>query len=231
MSFDSQHGVPVNSGFHRPPKPEDFGLSLADVQRHWQASDRRHFRQSVLAGVGIVTVLAVGFVVGHMLFGDAGNLFALLVLPFTCIVVISLIGALLGKLPDKWLALFRRKKPKGGTPHGFDQYYAARASYMRTWGQDSRPVVVGNVSTHIQTKEDYEDYLHTDHWYNVRSKALRRANMRCQVCSSRNSLQVHHCNYSCLGEEKPRDVLVMCASCHKKRHDPKQEGAQWSTSS
>ena len=67
----------------------------------------------------------------------------------------------------------------------------------------------------------YSEYLKTDHWLGIRSLALRRASYKCQLCSSREFLQVHHNNYSRLWCEWPEDVIVLCDSCHEKHHKGK----------
>lgn len=65
----------------------------------------------------------------------------------------------------------------------------------------------------------YSEYLTTGHWVGIRSLALRRAGHKCQLCSSREKLQVHHNNYSRLWCERPEDVIVLCDSCHEKHHN------------
>ena len=64
----------------------------------------------------------------------------------------------------------------------------------------------------------YSEYLKTDHWVGIRALALRRAGHKCQLCSSRKFLQVHHNNYNRLWSEWPEDVLVLCDQCHEKHH-------------
>jgi 5-methylcytosine-specific restriction endonuclease McrA len=66
----------------------------------------------------------------------------------------------------------------------------------------------------------YRLYLLTEHWQAVRHRALVTAEYRCQECAGGTSLQVHHKTYDRLGEELPADVAVLCASCHKARHQP-----------
>lgn len=70
----------------------------------------------------------------------------------------------------------------------------------------------------IKGRVDYEDYLQSDHWKKVRSNALKRAQKRCQLCSSRKRLEVHHNTYANLGHESPADVIVLCHQCHGKHH-------------
>lgn len=65
----------------------------------------------------------------------------------------------------------------------------------------------------------YSQYLRTEHWQDVRKRALKRANFACQLCNSRSALQVHHRTYENRGQEENRDVIALCANCHAKFHD------------
>lgn len=65
----------------------------------------------------------------------------------------------------------------------------------------------------------YRAYLRTEHWQQVRSDALKRAEHRCQLCSREDSLQVHHRDYKRRGCERNADVFVLCAVCHEEFHD------------
>lgn len=65
----------------------------------------------------------------------------------------------------------------------------------------------------------YKEYLQTDHWKNVRKRALFRANYKCQLCGSKENLNVHHNTYENRGEEKDEDLVVLCENCHGKFHD------------
>ncbi|HVE23098.1 MAG TPA: HNH endonuclease signature motif containing protein [Acidocella sp.] len=65
----------------------------------------------------------------------------------------------------------------------------------------------------------YADYLQSAEWAEIRRKAYARAGYKCQVCGKQDKLNVHHNNYPPRGTESPRDLLVMCESCHQKFHD------------
>lgn len=64
----------------------------------------------------------------------------------------------------------------------------------------------------------YSEYLQTEHWYHVRSRAISRAQRRCQVCNSGHRLEVHHRTYENRGDEGRLDVIVLCRNCHAKFH-------------
>ena len=65
----------------------------------------------------------------------------------------------------------------------------------------------------------YQEYLQTEHWRNKRYEALKRANHKCQLCGSKENLQVHHNTYDNRGNEKDEDLIVLCEICHGKFHD------------
>ena len=69
-----------------------------------------------------------------------------------------------------------------------------------------------------QRQLEYREYLKTDHWLEIRDKALQRAGHKCQVCGYNKNLQVHHNTYKNLGHEKPSDLVVLCWKCHKTFH-------------
>lgn len=81
----------------------------------------------------------------------------------------------------------------------------------------------------------YNAYLQTDHWKEVRDKALEYAEFACQLCNESDmKLNVHHRTYKNLGNEKPCDVTVLCEECHcnfhkitkLKRNNPKHSGGK-----
>lgn len=62
--------------------------------------------------------------------------------------------------------------------------------------------------------KSYAAYLRTEHWRRIRSRKLEQADHRCEVCGSRIQLQIHHRTYDRLGNERPRDLQVLCEICH-----------------
>jgi len=69
---------------------------------------------------------------------------------------------------------------------------------------------------------NYYDYIKSDKWKKRANDARRRANFHCQICNSSKNLHVHHRTYERLGNEKPTDLIVLCAECHKLFHDNKK---------
>ena len=73
--------------------------------------------------------------------------------------------------------------------------------------------------TKKNAKEEYKEYLNSDHWKSIRLKALDRAGHKCQLCSSKECLNVHHNTYINRGHEDLKDLVVLCRECHKKFHN------------
>jgi len=69
----------------------------------------------------------------------------------------------------------------------------------------------------------YKEYLQTDHWKETRKKALHRANYKCQLCSNKDALNVHHNTYENRGQEKDEDLIVLCQECHAKHHEKSED--------
>lgn len=72
-----------------------------------------------------------------------------------------------------------------------------------------------------QRQLEYREYLKSNHWKEVREAALERADYKCQLCSNKEYLNVHHNNYKNLGHEDPNDLVVLCRNCHRKFHNVK----------
>lgn len=68
-------------------------------------------------------------------------------------------------------------------------------------------------------------------WHSAVPAALIRADHKCQECSSPHQLDVHHIDP--LGDEprhfsiknKPENLVVLCRSCHRKRHTKPKKGS------
>jgi hypothetical protein len=69
------------------------------------------------------------------------------------------------------------------------------------------------------TPNNYNEYLQTPEWQNIRKEALQRAGYKCQLCSEIRLLHIHHNTYENIGNENPKDLIVLCESCHAKFHN------------
>ncbi|WP_354005557.1 HNH endonuclease [Paenibacillus polymyxa] len=66
----------------------------------------------------------------------------------------------------------------------------------------------------------YKDYLGGRHWQNVRKRfAESKFKNECNVCKSKNKLNLHHKSYKRVGKERLNDLVYLCESCHNKAHE------------
>jgi len=53
----------------------------------------------------------------------------------------------------------------------------------------------------------------------LRLHVLQRDAWRCQICDSRQNLEVHHKNFrSQLGSDDDFNLITLCARCHERLH-------------
>lgn len=66
---------------------------------------------------------------------------------------------------------------------------------------------------------NYQEFLLSDEWHELRDEAKRRANYRCEECGKRDGEQhVHHTTYK-YGWLCPVQCLqLLCKDCHEARH-------------
>lgn len=69
---------------------------------------------------------------------------------------------------------------------------------------------------------DYASYIQSREWRERRKAALYLCNRRCKDCQRDGQdhvrLEVHHLSYANLGHEADADLVVLCGSCHRRRH-------------
>lgn len=73
----------------------------------------------------------------------------------------------------------------------------------------------------VKDKAEYQEYLKSKHWQDIRHKVFKEYGYRCDLCGSPKNLRVHHITYENLGEEQISDLVPLCEDCHKNLHDPK----------
>lgn len=66
-------------------------------------------------------------------------------------------------------------------------------------------------------RRDYEKYLDSTHWQNLRQEKFKTA-PNCQNCGSDKYLHVHHIRYRNLIDCVVGDLVVLCVYCHKDFH-------------
>ena len=61
--------------------------------------------------------------------------------------------------------------------------------------------------------------LHGDCYIRLCRRVLERDNWRCQNCGSASELQIHHIQFrSRMGDDSERNLITLCAACHKDLH-------------
>ena len=70
-----------------------------------------------------------------------------------------------------------------------------------------------------QRKKEYERYLESDTWTDIRRRKLAEVGAKCAICGSRENITVHHIQYpKVYGSEEMEDLKVLCWNCHKEKH-------------
>lgn len=65
---------------------------------------------------------------------------------------------------------------------------------------------------------DYVGYLRSPHWLKVRRRYFSRHPRECASCGARQRVELHHARYDHLGRERDRDLVPLCAGCHRDAH-------------
>lgn len=75
-----------------------------------------------------------------------------------------------------------------------------------------------------KNKENYNKYLKSDIWKNIKENYFKKFDKKCVRCGSLEKLNLHHLNYEILNPKKfNEDFLVcLCEVCHLAVHDSKQ---------
>lgn len=81
------------------------------------------------------------------------------------------------------------------------------------------------------TLMDYKEYIEKHpRWQKVRQARFEFDGGRCVVCHKDlhgKTYQTHHLHYLRLGSERMRDVITMCAECHKEFHESWSRSQYW----
>lgn len=75
----------------------------------------------------------------------------------------------------------------------------------------------------LTTWHSYDEYLKSIVWHNIRNKKLIEVEHTCQICYSKNDLEVHHRTYKRIFREKMSDLTVLCRNCHQLYHTHLQQ--------
>jgi len=67
-------------------------------------------------------------------------------------------------------------------------------------------------------KQEYQGYLKSGHWQEIKAKFARSNSKRCFLCGETGILHLHHKTYDRLGHEKLGDLVYLCPKCHEFVH-------------
>lgn len=67
-------------------------------------------------------------------------------------------------------------------------------------------------------RAEYEAYLASPKWQQLRTAALERDGQACRICNATRRLDVHHRTYKHFGDEPLGDLVVLCRECHELFH-------------
>jgi hypothetical protein len=77
-------------------------------------------------------------------------------------------------------------------------------------------------SSHIQRKEKYDAYIHSQEWRDVKIDIISKRGSKCEACDKPmkpNKLHLHHLTYDRLFDERESDLQLLCPACHAFAHD------------
>jgi len=91
---------------------------------------------------------------------------------------------------------------------------------MLPYNEIGKKINFSDMQTSDKVKpNNYHIYLLSEQWAIVKRIALAFFNNQCQLCGSKEKLNVHHKNYSKVGNETLEDVILLCNECHKTFHN------------
>lgn len=70
---------------------------------------------------------------------------------------------------------------------------------------------------------DYQKYLQSAEWKELRRQVILRAKGTCERCKEWPVVNVHHLTYERLGKELLEDLLGVCTKCHREFHKGAKE--------
>ncbi len=67
-------------------------------------------------------------------------------------------------------------------------------------------------------KKKYYDYLKSKKWAQIKLDLYELRGKQCEVCESKQNVQVHHLTYKNVFKEESKDLVLLCKVCHRKEH-------------
>lgn len=66
---------------------------------------------------------------------------------------------------------------------------------------------------------DYKKYITSKEWKEKKEKLFDLRGKECEQCGYKHKIHVHHLTYERLGDEKMKDLQILCFQCHMSKHD------------
>jgi hypothetical protein len=82
----------------------------------------------------------------------------------------------------------------------------------------SVPTPTPEIEVNMSKRKDYNRYLQSDHWADLRRRKFSESGRNCKNCGSVKVPHVHHINYRHLIDCTLDDLLVLCKICHDDLH-------------
>lgn len=62
---------------------------------------------------------------------------------------------------------------------------------------------------------EYRKHITSEKWKKLRERVIAKRGKKCQKCrSTTRPLQLHHKHYDTFGNERMKDVRLLCMDCH-----------------
>ena len=68
-------------------------------------------------------------------------------------------------------------------------------------------------------KQEYQEYLKSEHWKNLRGQKIRGKGAICEICGSKENINIHHMEYKNIYDIKAYQLRVLCKTCHETIHN------------
>jgi hypothetical protein len=67
-------------------------------------------------------------------------------------------------------------------------------------------------------QQEYQIYLNSPEWRDLRQRVMERAGNLCEGCHRRQATEVHHLTYERFKREMMFDLVAVCRRCHAQIH-------------
>ena len=83
--------------------------------------------------------------------------------------------------------------------------------------------VVTETVVPVRWNPQYDSYLQSARWRNLKRLKMIETRGLCEVCHRRGGSHLHHNTYDRIFNERLSDLNLLCATCHKEAHLPDEK--------